>query len=244
MLKIGRMAGLFLGVALLAGCVVSEPSDVALAEVTDDACPTDCVPQAALDAYIQLRWDRRVDQWNVVEAPKGAVVFLGSSIIEEGEWPGLFPNTSVVNRGIGADTTQGVLNRLDQIETLKPSAVFLYIGGNDFSRLGDTPESSFLRLERVVDALRGLEPQPHVYVHTLFPREAEFGEKIIAYNELIRENTAREGVTVIDVHDWFLGENGAIDPAYSNDRIHLSGEAYGIWANEIRAYVESEGSVE
>lgn len=220
------------------GCVSSQSSTGAPVDETTQSVPADCVPAAALDAYIQLRWDRRVDQWNAVDVPDDAVVFLGSSIIEEGNWSHLFPDSTILNRGISTDTTEGVLNRLDQIIASKPNKVFLYIGGNDFSRLGDTPETTWRRLDEILTRLRNDLPDAGLYVHTLFPREAQHAEKIEAFNALVRSGLDTTDVTLIDVYPWFLGDDGAIDPAFSNDRIHLSGEAYRIWAERIRSNVE------
>ena len=63
----------------------------------------------------------------------GAVVFLGDSITQG--WNSLakvFPDFKVVNRGIGGDTTRGVLYRLNaDVLALKPTAVVLLIGIND-----------------------------------------------------------------------------------------------------------------
>lgn len=196
-----------------------------------------CIPQSALDAYIQLRWERRVDQWNEVSAPRDAVVFVGSSIIEEGEWSALFPGVVTVNRGIGADTTQGVLDRLDQIIAMQPSKVFLYIGGNDFSRLGDTPEASIDRLKTILRELNTALPDTRVFVHSLFPREQRFADKIKAYNEMVLDLDQNAAVTTIDVFPWFAQPDGSIDPRYANDGIHLSGEAYRIWADRISEFV-------
>jgi hypothetical protein len=63
----------------------------------------------------------------------GAVVFLGDSITQG--WNSIariFPDIKVVNRGIGGDTTRGVLYRLNaDVLALKPAAVVLLIGIND-----------------------------------------------------------------------------------------------------------------
>lgn len=237
--RLGLTLGSLTCLLLLAGCTIPGESRVDVpAKEAETSSSVDCVPTAALDAYIQLRWERRVDQWRGLDVPEDAVVFLGSSIIEEGEWSHLFPNTTTLNRGIGADTTQGVLDRLDQIIETRPSKVFLYIGGNDFSRLDDTPQETWVRLQEILSQLEAALPETALFVHTLFPREAQHADKIEAFNALVRSKLVGSDVTIIDTHPWFLGEGGAIDPTYSNDRIHLSREAYRIWANNIRLHVE------
>lgn len=203
-----------------------------------DGLNADCIPRTALDAYIQLSWERRLSVWEAVGAPEDAVIFLGSSIIEEGPWEQLFPDAVTVNRGIGADTTQGVLDRLDGILGLKPAKVFIYIGGNDFSRLDEPPENAFARLQTIVARLDAELPDTELYVQTLIGREAAHAENISAYNRLLRAWAPDSPATLVDIHPLFSKPDGTIDPAYSNDDIHLSGEAYLIWADFIRASVE------
>lgn len=237
-MKLYLIGGVLWALLAIVGCTSIVPIASDSTSTTADSTPANCVPAAALDAYIQLRWERRVDQWSSIDAPKDAVVFLGSSIVEEGEWDALFPDTVTVNRGIGADTTQGVINRLDQIIALRPSKVFLYIGGNDFSRLGDAPESAIERLDAILATLRDDLPETKLFVHTLFPREKQHAPKIEAFNALLVERGGSDQTVIIDGYPWFLGTEGSIRPTFSNDRIHLSGEAYAIWADNIRSYVE------
>lgn len=192
------------------------------------------VQQAALDAYIELRRQRRAELWRAFPAKQEAVVFAGSSIIEEGPFEGMFPDYNVVNRGIGADTTVGFLDRLDEIIALQPGKLFLYIGGNDRSRLDDTPEAAFARLEEIVRRVRASSPSTEIYVHTLFPREQRHGKWIEGFNALVREIETTDGMSVIDLHPLALGEDGAIDPALTNDGIHLLPEGYRRWQELLR----------
>lgn len=192
------------------------------------------VPQAALDAYIELRHERRAELWRAFPSDKGAVVFAGSSIVEEGPFQGMFPDYRVVNRGIGADTTVGLLARLDEIVALQPNKLFLYIGGNDRSRLSDTPEAAFARLEEIVRRVRVSSPTTELYVHTLFPREQQHGRWIEEFNALARGLEKTNGVRVIDVHPIALGEGRSIDPALTNDGIHLLPEGYRRWQALLR----------
>ena len=76
-------------------------------------------------------WAQRHAEWaRTADKDKGAVVFLGDSITQG--WYALanaFPNLKVANRGIGGDTTRGVLYRLkaDALD-LDPKAIVLLIG--------------------------------------------------------------------------------------------------------------------
>src|SRR5262245_42569936 len=59
------------------------------------------------------------------------VIMLGDSITEKIDWRELFPGVSILNRGIGGDTSAGVLKRLDEVIARHPKIVFLMVGVND-----------------------------------------------------------------------------------------------------------------
>ncbi len=162
-------------------------------------------------------------------AEQGAVVFAGSSIVEEGPFAEMFPGYTVVNRGIGADTTVGLLDRIDELIALQPAKLLLYIGGNNRSRLDDTAEAAFARLETIVRRMRTESPSTQIYVHTIFPREAVHSAWIESFNAKVRGMAGGDAVAVVDVHPLLLGENGAIDPVFTNDGIHLLPEGYRRW---------------
>ena len=65
---------------------------------------------------------------------KGQIIFIGDSITDMYSLDDHYADLSLAayNRGIGGDTTDGVLNRLQvSIFDLKPSSVVLMIGTND-----------------------------------------------------------------------------------------------------------------
>ena len=58
----------------------------------------------------------------------GEIVFLGNSITAGGgNWSLRLDHPNIKNRGIGGDTTDGVLARLDEVIYFQPEAVFLLI---------------------------------------------------------------------------------------------------------------------
>lgn len=197
----------------------------------------DCVPRSAIDAYVAATHERRLSIWAATSQPEsGATVFLGSSIVEEGPWEALFPSLVTINRGSAADTTLGVGARLDDVIALRPRAVVLYVGGNDLSILGDEPGAAAARTVALLDRLRAELPDADLYVHALFAREARYAGGVAAFNEALRD-TVPKHTTFLDFHDLFATEAGAMDPRWSNDGIHLLGEAYLLWAKALRPYL-------
>jgi len=79
--------------------------------------------------YLSLHYRLRTMYFSIDPHDERPLVFLGDSITDEGEWDKLFPNLSTENRGIGGDSTLGLLNRLDQVITLQPSQIFLKKAG-------------------------------------------------------------------------------------------------------------------
>jgi len=51
-------------------------------------------------------------------------IMLGDSHIEGIDWRELFPDVKILNRGISGDTSEGVLNRLDEVIGRHPKTCF------------------------------------------------------------------------------------------------------------------------
>ncbi|HKM18502.1 MAG TPA: GDSL-type esterase/lipase family protein, partial [Aliarcobacter sp.] len=76
----------------------------------------------------------KVSQFNELkDSDKFSIVMIGDSITDGAEWYELLQNSEVQNRGIGGDTTNGVLDRLNTINKSIKKA-FIMIGINDIGR--------------------------------------------------------------------------------------------------------------
>ncbi len=95
------------------------------------------------DAYVK-RWQESRSQWTTqVQQNQKAVVFLGDSITQGwgADFKGKFPGMKLANRGIGGDTTRGMLIRIkEDVLDLNPSAIVLLLGTNDIE-VGVDPEA-------------------------------------------------------------------------------------------------------
>src|SRR5882672_7029633 len=81
-----------------------------------------------------------------------SIVMLGDSLTEGAPWRELTGCLSLVNRGIGGDTTTRLRGRLDEVLKLKPRAIFLMIGVNDIS-LSVPRSTSVENLRAILDRL-------------------------------------------------------------------------------------------
>ena len=80
-------------------------------------------------------YEKRVNDFKFYnkEVKKEGIVFVGDSLTENYNVYEYFKDYNVYNRGIGGDTTSGLLNRMkESIYDLEPKVVVLLIGINDF----------------------------------------------------------------------------------------------------------------
>jgi lysophospholipase L1-like esterase len=172
--------------------------------------------------------------------PSSPVVMLGDSLTEGGTWRELTGCLYLVNRGIGGDTSGGVLGRLDEIIALKPRAVFLMIGVNDIS-LGVPTETTIGNLRAILDRLERANIRS--YVAYVLPVAASYAKKringdITALNTRIATVLAdRANSIAIDLRPLMRDADGYLREDLSFDGLHLSPNGYAIWRDAIASDV-------
>lgn len=184
----------------------------------------------------------RADQFAALGAPRDAVVFLGDSITEFGLWAEWFPDAGIANRGIGGDSTAGVLARLDTAID-QPRAVFLLIGTNDIS-MGVSQQTLVANVRAILASITSSAPSAQIFVQSIMPRAKSYAERITASNSALRQVTAEAGGTWLDLWPLLEGHAGAIRDQYSDDKLHLNGAGYRAWSQFLAPYVKRAGGSE
>ncbi len=224
-------------------------SSGAVAEITDAELKKYALPEdmAGLPGEGDLRgygnylknWPKFRATWATeTEADQGAVVFLGDSITRGWgtDFKGLFPGVKLANRGIGGDTTRGMLIRLEDVLAVNPSAVVILMGTNDLE-VDIEPEAIARNFELIIAGLKAHDPKMPIVLCLVFPSAEEKNrpmEKIKRVNELY--SAAVKGdpqVTVIDTWTLFADENGDADPAIFKDLLHINAQGYEKWASAL-----------
>ena len=175
-------------------------------------------------------------QFDLLKPPGGAIVFLGDSITEWGAWQEWFPGTLVVNRGIGGDTTEGVLKRLDAAID-GPAGVFLLVGTNDLALrvpVGDI----MARHREIIEQIGIRAPRAWLTVQSVMPRQRKFRDRIQVLNENLERIAAEVGATYLDLWPLLDDGTGQLKPRYTEDGLHLNGLAYREWAAKLAPIVE------
>ncbi|MEL7218705.1 MAG: GDSL-type esterase/lipase family protein, partial [Pseudomonadota bacterium] len=80
------------------------------------------------------------------------VALFDSAITASGRWDELFPEASIINRGVPGDRVGGLLARVDDILKAQPAKVFVMIGINDVAAR-NTNGQILERYDALVDRL-------------------------------------------------------------------------------------------
>ncbi len=166
-----------------------------------------------------------------------SLAFVGDSITAAGAWQEWFPDRRTHNLGVGGNTTDDVIARLDDIVSVHPDAVALLIGTNDLGTRKSV-EHLVRNIEFLMVSLRRDLPGTRMLVQSILPRGREFAEQIKDANRHLRQFSPNVNAQYLDLWPAFALEDGEIDPRFSDDRLHLTAEGYGAWLDELHPALE------
>jgi lysophospholipase L1-like esterase len=184
----------------------------------------------------------RIAKFEAEPVVTGRVIFFGNSITQGGDWAKLTGDSTVINRGIGADLTSSLLGRLADVTRRKPSKLFILIGINDISK--DIPDAVIAAEYRaLVDGVRAQSPGTKIFVQSIlplnpavqnFPQHYDKQERVVAVNRLLRRMTKETGATFVDLWPFFLDGKGHLDARLTGDGLHLNSQGYERWVAYLR----------
>jgi len=172
----------------------------------------------------------RLAQFTSLPIQNQDIVFLGDSHIEMGEWSELFPELPVINRGIGGETTTGLIKRLEFINN-KPDKILIMIGTNDILSECRQSQEILANYQKIVDYF-----DSQVYVHSILPtRIGKFNHKIQQINGQLKSQYSHK---YIDLYSYLVDKDNQLDSDYTEDGIHLNGKGYLLWHKIIKPLLE------
>lgn len=179
--------------------------------------------KAKVDAYFQLN--------KLLDPKLEYSVFVGDSIVEQFPIEEFFPEKRMLNRGIGQDSTIGVLRRLESnISNINIGIFFLMIGHNDikYRSVDETVSNIELILTNVIAKKK--------YFMSLLPsaNEQDHG-KIKMINQRVKVFSEKIGFQYFDVYSLFIDVNGKINPVYFYDGVHPNIKGHLIIKDKISA---------
>ena len=166
------------------------------------------------------------------------VVFLGDSLTDGCDLKKYYPEFSAFNRGIGGDTSYGLLDRLKvSAYDARPKVIVLLIGGNDILG-GKTLESVYENYQKIIEGIKQNLPETKIVWCSLTAmgnRWAEFNDEAIVCNQKIKLMANKYGCYFVDLFTPLCDvETGEIFPVYTAEGVHFTDEGYKVVSNEIK----------
>ena len=199
----------------------------------------------AQDTKYDAYYYRRATLFDKLPIKSSDIVFLGNSLTDGAEWNELLDNRHIKNRGIVGDIVQGYIDRLDPILRGKPKKIFIMGGVNDISH--DVDADSIARVtEKLIVMIKQGSPRTKIYLQSLLPFNNDVRmwkllknrEHVVREaNVLLEKVAARQGVTWINLYPLMVDGDGKLKREYTNDGLHLMGEAYVVWRDMLKKYI-------
>lgn len=162
---------------------------------------------------------------NFVERPTPKWGSVGVAV-----WDQYYASRRALDFGVGADTTQNVLWRLEHmdIKDFKPKVAVILIGTNNTK---NSPAEIADGVKAVVEETRQVFPEAKIILVSILPNARATG-KMVEVNKTIRTFGDNESVFYLDLAAK-MPPVGNSWKGLGPDRLHLTPEGYEIWASEM-----------
>ncbi len=227
---------------LLCGLSLTFTVNFSIADESLTASGTNPTPRTIEYSWMPVStWDKMYAE-DIAVAEKGGVdlLFVGDSITAGWNWEiwqKNFSQYNPANFGIGGDHSGNLLWRLKygHAEKLKPKAVVLLIGVNNFGHLNETPKQVFEGIKANVVLLRKIYPNTKILVNSVFPFEesAQSPKRALVkeVNTMVAKLNDNKHVFVKDYGAIFLQTDGNISKELMGDFLHPSPKGYQAWVD-------------
>ncbi|MDJ0602080.1 MAG: GDSL-type esterase/lipase family protein [Crocosphaera sp.] len=189
-------------------------------------------------------YQKKVQEFRQQPGSKQDTFLVGDSLTDQGNWTKLLNQTNLKNRGISGDTTEGVLNRLDEIINVQPQKIFIMIGVNDLWNENRTVEQIIANYQEILTTLKYQTPASKVYIQSLLPiNNRDYPLKInnkdvMEVNQKLQILATEFNYEYLDLYPQFIDEFNQLKTTYTNDGVHLTTEGYQAWAKAIAQWVK------
>ena len=217
----------------------------------------------AMQENLQYEKNKKLENYRRLNrlAKKGAVLFTGSSLMEQFPICELLQSHgiehTVYNRGIGGFTTAEFLEHMDtMLLDLAPSAVFLNIGTNDLNQSSDANdgwmETLLHNYSEILRRCREQLPDTSLSIMAFYPMNealpgapehlahlfcARSNQKILQINEKLQDLASAHGCRYLDVNQGLTNADGQLKPEYTVDGVHLYSSAYEVVFRNLLPYL-------
>ncbi|MBO5716368.1 MAG: hypothetical protein J6S23_08280 [Clostridia bacterium] len=165
------------------------------------------------------------------------VAFIGDSLTDGYDVTKYYSEYKVSNRGIGGETTHGLLARLDiSVYQLKPKVIVMLIGANNFKTM-------FEDYEDLIIGIKTNLPETKLVICSLTSMGGEHWGKnnqLAAFNNVkIKAYADKHGCPYVDLYTPLLNmETNEIYEHYTTDGGHLTADGYAVLTSAIKPVLD------
>lgn len=170
------------------------------------------------------------------------IVLLGDSITQYNDWSEILNNNNIINRGIEGNKTSDVINRLNDITSIKPNKIFIMMGINDL--LNNISQSTIINnYQNVISNIKLDSPDTLIYVESVLPINTSIKKTTLTQNSIdkfnseLRKLATKENVKFINVYPLF-NIDGNLPKNMTVDGLHLNGNGYQKLISYLKKYIK------
>ena len=224
---------------VLAGCLLLN-TDYGKGQLVDfglaDCYHTDNITTAAA-------WNSCLERLNT----DADVVFFGDSLTARYDFQAAFPGVSVVNLGLSGDTILDMTRRVYMLKTVSPEKIFLMAGINSLKNEGMI-EKYYNQYADLCRPIRETVPDAKLYIISVLPVSSSYDSRFLSgirgwnnrfiarFNTMIHQYADDNGFIYINLYPAYE-KDGALNPEYSADGLHITDASYRLWTEAIEGYV-------
>lgn len=187
-----------------------------------------------------FRYAAQQSHYEVYQPENVNIVMFGDSITHAADWHELLNRTDIVNRSIVGDITEGFVHRLDSVTSLEPQLCFIMAGINDLWR-GKGVEHVVDNYQIMIDRLLQADIIPIIqstlYVAKTRPDYLMINQQVEQLNTELEQLASSRNLIFLNLND-VLAEDNMLIETYTYDGLHLLGNAYVKWQEELLPILE------
>ena len=190
-------------------------------------------------------YQHKCDSYAVQNAnlSKGQIVFLGDSITDLYPLDDYYTDLTLAtyNRGIGGDTTKGVLNRLKvSAYDLVPSKIVLMIGINDVNG-GKDNEYILSNYDKILSQIKANLPGTQVYCMSVLSmghfEDIDISSTITQIKQLnagIHTLADKYSYNFVDLFSHTVDDMEYLMADFTEDMLHLNKNGFEVWTSILK----------
>jgi lysophospholipase L1-like esterase len=183
-------------------------------------------------------------------------VMIGDSITAGANWQKLFPEASILNRGISGNETEDVIKRLDTILATKPTNAFIMIGINDI-RHGKPYERILNNYIEIIKTLQSNKVTPIIqstlyvtndfpealinlgYPASEFPKSEQVNIEVQKLNGDLSDYANKNNIVFINLNEVLSkpSKSETLRCAVTADGVHLNLDGHQVWKNALEKFI-------